>query len=201
MAQALSYFGFFPNDWLASGTVQRLTLEEQGAFVRLLCHGWMMDGLPNDRRELALLIGCEPGSERAERLLSRVIDLAWKPDADNPRRLRNDRQERQRGISVKLYHQKCAQMERARSANPRNVKGLRRNKPLHKPLHKDLTENQNQTLLRERAAFTSEPEQQPPPRDPATIPDWERVKASLRLQLPNSTDIPSDPAPEGGEGS
>lgn len=34
------YFPFFPADWLSSSAVAQLTLEEQGAYLNLLCHQW-----------------------------------------------------------------------------------------------------------------------------------------------------------------
>jgi uncharacterized protein YdaU (DUF1376 family) len=152
-----------------------MTLEEQGAYFRLLCYGWRSDGIPSDRRELALLLGLEPGSERAERLLSRVLDLAWKTDADNPRTLRNDRQEEERAKSERLYSLKTDQMAKARAANPKNAKRFQHNK--------GLTDNHshNHTLLRERAAQSSEPE---PQEIHAVIPPaiWEEIKAKLHPQ-------------------
>lgn len=116
----LAYFRFYPCDWLASPTVNRMTLEEQGAYGRLLAHAWQMGGLPNDRRELALLLGLEPGSERAERILTKVLDLAWKPHPDDPRALINDRQEKERSVAEAAYQRKCRALSRARESNPKN---------------------------------------------------------------------------------
>ena len=182
---ALPYFPMYPGNWLASSSVTRMTLEEQGAFLRLLCFGWNDDGIPADRRELALIIGCEPGSERAERILGRVLELAWRPDADNPRKLRNNRQEADREKCVTLYDRKCAALRAARARNPKNQRGDERRKPLPRreirqaindvitPVINTETENQNQTLLRERGALKSEPEQQPQDGKPfAPSADW-----------------------------
>lgn len=117
---ALPWFAFYARDWLASSTVARLTLEEEGAFIRLLAHGWEMDGIPADRRELATLLRLKPGSERAERIIGRLVGLAWKPDADDPRLLRNDRQERERASSAKAYRAQTQNLALARAANPKN---------------------------------------------------------------------------------
>jgi hypothetical protein len=163
----LAYFALYPNDWLASPTIQRMTLEEQGAFLRLLCYSWTMDGIPTDHRELALLLGLEPGGERAEGILSRVLALAWHPDPIDANRLRNTRQEKQRSISSQLYTLKLAQVENARAANPRNAKGFHRSKALHKGLNKGLGENQNQTLLREKGGRSAVDLE-----GPAPLPSW-----------------------------
>lgn len=34
------FFPFYPNDWLSSTAVAQMTLEEQGAYLNLLCHQW-----------------------------------------------------------------------------------------------------------------------------------------------------------------
>lgn len=119
MAQ-LPYFPCYPSDVLGSATFNRLTLEEGGAHFLLLCHGWLGDGIPADRRDLALMLGLRPGAERTERVLTRVLDLGWKPDPDDPRKLRNDRQERERAIAEAKYTAAVNNMAKARAANPKN---------------------------------------------------------------------------------
>jgi len=50
-------FQFYPADWLSSQRVSLLTLEEEGAYIRLLCYCWKNGELPNDMKQLAQLIG------------------------------------------------------------------------------------------------------------------------------------------------
>lgn len=50
-------FQFYPSDWLSSQRVSLLTLEEEGAYIRLLCYCWKNGELPNDNEQLARLIG------------------------------------------------------------------------------------------------------------------------------------------------
>ena len=50
-------FQFYPADWLSSQRVALLTLEEEGAYIRLLCYCWKNGELPNDMEQLAKLIG------------------------------------------------------------------------------------------------------------------------------------------------
>jgi len=53
------YFKFFPADWLGSTSVACMTLEQQGAYVRLMAHAWQAPdgGLPDDDAALAMLSG------------------------------------------------------------------------------------------------------------------------------------------------
>src|SRR6185312_11765498 len=46
-------FQFYPNDFLGSGSVAAMTLEEIGAYVLLLCYEWNEGGLPDDLDRLA----------------------------------------------------------------------------------------------------------------------------------------------------
>jgi uncharacterized protein YdaU (DUF1376 family) len=143
MAADLCYYRCYPKDYLGSPIISRMTLEEQGAHQRLMAHGWRMDGIPADRREIATLLGLEPGSERAERLITRVLDLAWKPDVDNPRTLRNDEQEAQRQQSQAAYRRQCESIAKARAKNAKNAK-LAENAP--KELTPDLNSDLNSDL-------------------------------------------------------
>ena len=51
----LPYFPFYPGEWLRSPTVLGMSLEEQGAYLRLLCCQWE-DGYI-DPEDLSLLVG------------------------------------------------------------------------------------------------------------------------------------------------
>ena len=48
---------FYAGDYLASSRVQLLTLEEEGAYIRLLCHCWNAGSIPKDPEQIARLIG------------------------------------------------------------------------------------------------------------------------------------------------
>ena len=50
-------FQFYPKDWLGSTKVDLMTLEEQGGYLRLLCHAWNNEGcdLPDDDDKLSKL--------------------------------------------------------------------------------------------------------------------------------------------------
>lgn len=50
-------FQFYPTDYLASQRVQMMTLEEEGAYCRLLCYCWQHGSIPSDPELAARLVG------------------------------------------------------------------------------------------------------------------------------------------------
>lgn len=50
-------FQFYPSDWLGSQRVQMLTLEEEGAYIRLLASCWQHGSIPADPEMAAKIIG------------------------------------------------------------------------------------------------------------------------------------------------
>lgn len=57
MIQPAPAFQFYARDWLASQRVQLLTLEEEGAYIRLLCHCWLAGSIPADEQLAIRLLG------------------------------------------------------------------------------------------------------------------------------------------------
>lgn len=53
-------FQFYPKDFLTDGRVAAMTLEECGAYIKLLCLCWTETTLPTEPRRLAQMIGCSP---------------------------------------------------------------------------------------------------------------------------------------------
>jgi len=83
-------FQFYVRDWLSSGKVATMTLEQQGAYMRLLCFAWLDDdcSLPNDDAELASLSGM---GERWFTNGSQVVRRCFTEMPNNPSRLVNER--------------------------------------------------------------------------------------------------------------
>lgn len=50
-------FQFYPQDYLSSSRVAVMTLEEEGAYIRLLCYCWTMGSIPKDPVLCARLAG------------------------------------------------------------------------------------------------------------------------------------------------
>jgi len=66
-------FQFYPNDFLGSGSVAAMTLEEIGAYVLLLCYEWNEGGLPDDLDRLA----------RYCHVQRRTFDKLWRVISEN----------------------------------------------------------------------------------------------------------------------
>ena len=79
-------FQFYPADWLGSQRVQMLTLEEEGAYIRLLSYCWQHGSIPADSELLARLLG-KGGSTT----VARVVATMFQPDQDDASRLVHDR--------------------------------------------------------------------------------------------------------------
>lgn len=46
-------FQFYPMDWLSDINVARMTLEQKGAYIDLLCHCWIQGAIPANPDALA----------------------------------------------------------------------------------------------------------------------------------------------------
>lgn len=83
-------FQFYPTDYLGSQRVQMLTLEEEGAYVRLLCYCWQHGTIPDDADQLARLIG-----KGASTTVARVVQAMFQQGPDQGK-LIHDRLEQER---------------------------------------------------------------------------------------------------------
>jgi len=63
-------FQFYPSDWLGSQRVSMMTLEEEGAYIRLLAYCWQHGSVPADPESVARLIGKGATTTLASRVLT-----------------------------------------------------------------------------------------------------------------------------------
>lgn len=84
-------FQFYTNEWIGNYNVQLLSLEEEGAYIRLLCYCWNEGSIPNDPEACARLIGKGASTTLATKLLPRFTK-----DANDPSRLVHARLEKER---------------------------------------------------------------------------------------------------------
>jgi len=63
-------FQFYPSDWLGSQRVSMMTLEEEGAYIRLLAYCWQHGSVPADPEAVARLIGKGASTTLASRVLT-----------------------------------------------------------------------------------------------------------------------------------
>jgi len=59
-------FQFYPKDFLADANVQAMTLEETGAYIRLLCACWIEDGIPTETAQKMVDLWLVNGSTKGE---------------------------------------------------------------------------------------------------------------------------------------
>lgn len=62
-------FQWYPTDYLGSQRVQMMTLEQEGAYCRLLWYCWQHGSIPSDPVEAAILIGKGASTKLAESVL------------------------------------------------------------------------------------------------------------------------------------
>jgi len=83
-------FQFYPTDWLGSQRVQMLTLEEEGAYIRLVASCWQHGSIPADTEQCARIIG-----KGCSTTVARVVQAMFQPSHETGR-LVHDRLESER---------------------------------------------------------------------------------------------------------
>lgn len=84
-------FQFYPADYLSSQRVQMMTLEEEGAYIRLLCYCWLHGTIPADLDMIARIIG-KGGSTT----VARAVQAMFNQHPTNPALLVHERLETER---------------------------------------------------------------------------------------------------------
>lgn len=88
------YYPKYAQDWLSSESVTSMTLEQQGAFERLLCYQWQQGSIPADKVLLAKLLGVD--SSAIAELWQGTLALAYSYMPNDDTRLYNKRLEEHR---------------------------------------------------------------------------------------------------------
>ena len=107
-------FQFYPGDWLGSQRVSLLTLEEEGAYLRLLASCWQHGSIPSAPEMIARLIG--KGSSTT---LATTLATMFQPHPNNPTLLVHDRLEKERE-KQDAWSEKCREGGR-KSAEMRKI--------------------------------------------------------------------------------
>jgi len=71
-------FQFYPADYLGSQRVALMTLEEEGAYIRLLCYCWQHGSIPSNPDQIARLIG-----KGASTTLATTVATMFQPHPEN----------------------------------------------------------------------------------------------------------------------
>jgi uncharacterized protein YdaU (DUF1376 family) len=91
MAEKSPAFQFYPQDYLADPNVAEMTLEEQGAYIRLICYAWIAGSIPADPERCARLVG--NGCSIA---VATNVQRAFNEPSTDPQRLLHKRVEKER---------------------------------------------------------------------------------------------------------
>lgn len=129
MAERRASFQFYPNDFLTSEKVARMSMEARGVYITLLCFAWNAHGIPNFHDAIAKLVGIRPSRLRA--LWAGPLGECF---IEQDGRLVNPRQERQRQ-GLEAYIEACSRGGKHSADSRRATKGTSR--PLHKMLRSE----------------------------------------------------------------
>jgi uncharacterized protein YdaU (DUF1376 family) len=105
-------FQFYPKDWLSSSKVQRMPLEAEGLYIRLLAYQWTDGYLSKDEKMLAPL--CKISSRKFRKLWTHLEDCFVEID---PGKLINPRLEQERAKQAK--HRECRSLSGRKGAASR----------------------------------------------------------------------------------
>src|SRR5215471_84097 len=91
MKNAPPAFQFYASDYLSSSKVQRMTLEAQGAYIRLLAYSWLDGHISTDIGQLARL--CGVSRKKMAHLWDNYLRDCFRPTENDPNKLVNERLE------------------------------------------------------------------------------------------------------------
>ena len=131
-------FQFYPGDWLGSQRVTLMSLEEEGAYIRLLSYCWQHGSIPREPEKIARLIG-----KGASITLAQSVATMFQPPLDNGSMvgdvLVHDRLQAQRD-------EYDAWLEKSRRGGKASAEARRRNRvEAEPPLQPPLQANGNTT--------------------------------------------------------
>lgn len=172
-------FQFYPGDWLGSQRVSLLTLEEEGAYLRLLASCWQHGSIPSDPDKIARLIG-----KGASTTLATTLATMFQPHPLEPNLLVHDRLERERE-KQDAWAEKSREGGRKSAEKRQNLKGA--STTLQPPLEGCLPNGSNQKatlLLQSSSTNTSSNEEVGADRKKTYLLD-EEFWAEMRRHYPD----------------
>jgi uncharacterized protein YdaU (DUF1376 family) len=171
-------FQFYPGDWLGSQRVSLLTLEEEGAYLRLLASCWQHGSIPSDPDKIARLIG-----KGASTTLATTLATMFQPHPCDSASLVHDRLERERD-KQDAWAEKSREGGRKSAEKRQNLKGG--STTLQPPLVGCLPNGSNQKatlLLQSTSTNTSSNEEVGAPKKTYLLD--EEFWSEMRRHYPN----------------
>jgi uncharacterized protein YdaU (DUF1376 family) len=102
-------FQFYPQDYIASAKVAEMSLEEEGAYIRLICYCWTAGSIPADPERCARLVG-----KGCSVSVATAVQRAFNESPTDPQRLVHERVEKER--EKQLLHRQNASKAGQKSA-------------------------------------------------------------------------------------
>lgn len=198
---------FYVNDWLSSSRVARMTLEQQGAYMRLLCHCWASQdaSLPADDDSLKALSGLgegwllngsrlvrdcfEPHPTKQDHLTQeRLFELwqervSWREkSAAGGRKSGQSRKLKQSKGSCRLVGTKREPKGNSSSSSSSSIKGEANASPPSKPEPSKEDFELAKLMLSKIVAIAPNAIGTKPPQQPITISKWADTLRLMREQ-------------------
>ena len=92
---------FYPRDFLSDINVQSMSLEQLGAYIKLMAICWIQDDIPNDNEELSDILGID--QEYFEKNIEKKIRKVFEVDTNDIRKLFNPRIKKDKKEAKKKY--------------------------------------------------------------------------------------------------
>lgn len=147
MAEKSPAYQRYPKDYLGDENVVVMTLEEEGAYNRLMDFCWMQGSLPSDMRELAAMCKNVP-VKRMQKMWER-IGRCFQPHPDHPGRLTHKRLDKER--------EKQAEWSRKSSEGGKKGSATRwgKDKGGHALVNESLQDGSNQSMTLQFASSSA----------------------------------------------
>jgi uncharacterized protein YdaU (DUF1376 family) len=124
-------FQFYPKDFLSDSRQAAMSLQEVGAYIRLLCVCWNDGSLPSEIDRLARIVGATSGHMTK---LWPAISACFTASSDDPRRLVHGRLEKERRKQENFRRRQSDNGRRGgRPGNPTLSSGLSQTKATGNP--------------------------------------------------------------------
>jgi uncharacterized protein YdaU (DUF1376 family) len=129
----LPFMKFYASDWLSSQDVSTMTLEEEGAYIRLLCHQWRSDDctIPGSKEKLKLLLkGADPDKFRG--VLEKFPSFEVARNTSGARRLvRRNKRLYEEWLEAKEYSRAMAEIGKKGGEASAQAKAKAKGLPCH----------------------------------------------------------------------
>lgn len=134
-------FQFYVGDWLKSQRVALMTLEQEGAYIRLLCYCWQFGSIPSDPEKLAFLIG-----KGASTTLATTLKPMFELDLNDPTKMLHERLNKEREKQL-AWREKSSKGGKKSAKNKHKSKQKQKDTVSQPPLQPPLQANGNTSVF------------------------------------------------------